>query len=796
MTSDPAHPPPGLSSFFREKEFWVLLLGGILFFYRPLFLGETFYYRDLYLLFFSQKRLWAEIVQSGEFPLWDPYLNGGQPFLAEIGNGALYPSNLLYLVFDPVTAFNLEVVLHFLLCCAGTYLLARVTGIKPVFALISGMLYGFCGLTLSRINLLPGFLAQSHLPFMMLFWYLFLRKRGAVYFALASFFSALQICTGVLELAGLSHALLLGFTLADPRIPGPRKRIVITWLMLLLFSIGLSAAQMLPTWEMVSLSSRGQGISYEIFSMWSLHPKRILEFIFPGVLGQTDALSNIHYWGRKLEEIYPPYILSIYFGFCLPLAFLAAMPDEHSLLPARLKKFLLVFLLFSMILALGRFLPFFRFLYESIPPLSKLRFPVKLLYGMTLPVAILAAAQCQSFFHAPGAADRRRLIALWILFAAVLGLTLLSYGSGTVFVEMASGWFGNQLTETNQESLRASLIHTCLIWALCILIFQYTLFKRTGWQPWLIAGTIAADLILAGATVNVYAPREFFEKQPAIVSAIRNSIGDGKLYREQILTRIRLALPENKILWGYRWDIEVLKDYLASFYRIPVIFHTDYDELQQLTLKKLTLHVHSLPWEQRSKLLIAAGVTLVLTHEEINSPELKRIAVLRNQSNLQFVLYSIANPLPEIAFVSEAVQASSFEEAVEIMKRPGYNPLEKVVLTGGPRHAEQQKCSPAEISRTAKSYNKSRYTIHAFCDGYLVFTTPAYPGWVATIDDKPQQILTANGAFTAIRIQKGKHFVSRRFAPVTVKWGTAISLAFASLLIVFWSFSRFRGNNE
>lgn len=38
----------------KEKEFWFLMLIGVLFFYRLLFLKETLFYRDLYMHFIPQ----------------------------------------------------------------------------------------------------------------------------------------------------------------------------------------------------------------------------------------------------------------------------------------------------------------------------------------------------------------------------------------------------------------------------------------------------------------------------------------------------------------------------------------------------------------------------------------------------------------------------------------------------------------------------------------------------------------------------------------------------------------------
>jgi len=45
----------------------------------------------------AERRGLAEALRHGQIPLWDPLMNGGQPFLASPGNSALYPFNILFL---------------------------------------------------------------------------------------------------------------------------------------------------------------------------------------------------------------------------------------------------------------------------------------------------------------------------------------------------------------------------------------------------------------------------------------------------------------------------------------------------------------------------------------------------------------------------------------------------------------------------------------------------------------------------------------------------------------------------
>ena len=51
-----------------------------------------------------------------------------------------------------------------------------------------------------------------------------------------------------------------------------------------------------------------------------------------------------------------------------------------------------------------------------------------------------------------------------------------------------------------------------------------------------------------------------------------------------------------------------------------------------------------------------------------------------------------------------------------------------------------------------------------------------YPGWQATLDGTPVEILRANHAFRAVVFPPGEHIVVFRYAPLSFHMGGAISL--------------------
>jgi len=95
--------------------------------------------------FFSYYRpnaAWAfERMRRGELPLWNPYQGFGQPFLATLQTGVLYPPNALHLLLATQPAFTGLAFLHLGLAAAFAAGLARALGAGSLGAGLAGLLY-------------------------------------------------------------------------------------------------------------------------------------------------------------------------------------------------------------------------------------------------------------------------------------------------------------------------------------------------------------------------------------------------------------------------------------------------------------------------------------------------------------------------------------------------------------------------------------------------------------------------------------------------------------------------------
>ena len=83
---------------------------------------QNHYAVDTVTIGFPWAVFWQKSVKSGQLPIWNPYILGGQPILAESMPAVLSPFNLLLLILSPERALSLGTVLAF--CLAGLFMFA------------------------------------------------------------------------------------------------------------------------------------------------------------------------------------------------------------------------------------------------------------------------------------------------------------------------------------------------------------------------------------------------------------------------------------------------------------------------------------------------------------------------------------------------------------------------------------------------------------------------------------------------------------------------------------------------
>ncbi len=275
--------------------------------------SRVFYVRDLSLFFWGRFLWLRRTLLSGEWPLWDPYIGGGQSAVADaLHQMFLLPVLAIRLIGPEVVSFNLWVLLPFPVAAAGAWLfLARRFSVSA--AALGAIAFAVSGPVVSTGNFPNMAWSVAAMP-----WVLWSTDRvihqpagtraGAM--ALAVAFQALAgepvtfFMTSVLAAAWAATGVTLG-----------SDRLKATWWASAGFVLGvaLSAIQLVPMVEAATLAERSQNI---LKDAWSLHPLALVETMAFQLFGNyysTQSLSDAP-WLVVVNVGREPFFFSLYYG--------------------------------------------------------------------------------------------------------------------------------------------------------------------------------------------------------------------------------------------------------------------------------------------------------------------------------------------------------------------------------------------------------------------------------------------------------------------------------------------------
>ena len=126
-----------------------------------------------------------------------------------------------------------------------------------------------------------------------------------------------------------------------------------------------------------------------------------------------------------------------------------------------------------------------------------------------------------------------------------------------------------------------------------------------------------------------------------------------------------------------------------------------------------------------------------------------------------WLIYENPRPLPRAYVAHTARHAPGGDEALALLSGRRGDFHREVVLEGASVDAvasvseASRPITPARIA----SYQPTRVVVEADSPepGFLVLTDTFYPGWRATVDGEPREILRANYLFRGVALDGGRH---------------------------------------
>jgi hypothetical protein len=766
---------------------------------RPVLMGE----RDLAIFFFPSVKLWLEALQGGEFPLWNPYTFSGQPLFASLQTAILYPPNWILLGFPLVFGFNLTIVLHYFLAGWFIYLLSRELGGSPGAAVLSALAFSLGGGLLSLHSMLSSLQSAVWAP-LTLFFFLRAVKHNSTKFGLLTMIATLvQFLGGGIEIFLLTQALVVFLTffprsfLSGEKVTPFPGRLKMLGLIYLLF-LGLSAVQVLPFIEMVQQSARGQGLSYQQATAWSLSLADLWHLFIPDLFNRgLEFYLDDQNWLKTIYQGIIPLIL-IYFYF--------SGKDRRRVWWAAL-------LSVSILLALGKNTPFYGLLYHLVPGINLIRFPIKFLYLSIILLCLLAGLGWDALAQKLRDRGSQKLTGLKraaLLLALINSLALLALVLfSAAIVETLNHFYPISQARSwgqNLHNLIRFTVGALVVFLLLAFVADRKISFRLGGG--LLIGLMAADLFLGN-----WGQYQVFDREAYLAPAGNLGVVKSDPSRVRVYTSIKIykALerqgqdPSSRN-FNQEWfeaDYPVTH-HIFNALGFPILVYHPYWDLIGL--------VETSPVLQATAVLRVLNVKYLLWHEAVEDPSFKLIRDMgilappeeekkKNPAQSQPLrlvaphFYELTNVLPR-AFLAQDYRIVKTEREMRgIITAKAFDPARTVLLNEAPQFPSGEPGAKADRDAVRISkYGPNQIHLEASCLGprILFLSEVDYPGWKARVDGRPEKIYRANYAFRALPLGPGRHRIKMVYRPASFYLGLTVTGLTLGILLLWGGFRRVR----
>ncbi|MGQ9887590.1 MAG: YfhO family protein [Aggregatilineales bacterium] len=669
-------------------------------------------------------------LSAGELPLWNPYNNGGLPFIADTQAAVFYPPRLATIALANLSgvgwtyhALQLEMTAHVLAYSLLMYALARritlgqrgsVFGglVAAVVAAYGGYLAGYPPLQLAILE------TGIWLPLALLG---VLEATRAVplrwpWFALGGAALGLSWLAGHPQTSYFLTCLMVSYCAYRVyRLRQPWTRAAMAVVFFGAVAVGASAVTLLPGLEYLPLTAR---VDYTFEAKSNGFPFRdVVQAIVPGIMSLFSplyagvvglALAAIALW-RRLSE-------SAFWAAAALIALGLSFGAGSALYPA---------------------------LYNLLPGLRYFRGQERAAYIVANSIAVLAglgAAHIAAWDRLNDFKDTRRI-------QQGMTLLLLVLAFGAMLTLLA--WFGD--SEQYERYLNA-LFFSALIAALALLTLSYALANPN--QP-VCLGLLLALLVFELFSVNMDSDRVYDPIPPA----------------EQLSTQppplVAQALADPNT--PFRVDgFRGLTDNYGSLYGLA-----DMRGISPLFLDSLFRiiepeKINPIAWELFAVRYVYSDWEQLPVESEIVGRGTDRYGPVN--------LHRLTNPRPyaHLVYQAEIVDNDAFARA--LLADPNFNPRTSVILDTAPG-LNLPAVAPNKASARVTDFAPEAVTVAVDTPENAVLTLahPAYPGWEARLDGQPVPILRAYGGLSAVAVPAGSHTISMAFVPRSFAVGAALS---------------------
>lgn len=697
---------------------------------------------DIYAHYYPNMLYALRAMQDGgRGILWNPLQNCGQPFLANIEAGLLYPANAFFLVFDPDTALRAVLFVDLLVAGVSAFALCRVLGLGVIASLGGALAFELGnGMMFVTVWAPQGAGPFAWFPAAMLFAELIVQRptvRRGIGLGVALSLALLPGFPQTVLFIYQMVALRVLWALLTERVERPGALVLVTLLGFAL-PVLLNALQLLPAIEVVRESVRNTRLS----------------------LDETSVLGRLEWADFQKETVWRSALHSPYLLVPLVIAAGGLMSRGRR----RVAVFYALTGVLYFVLALGRSTPLYE-LYVLTPWGGLFREPVRFMWVTSLCVAVLTALALDALRTAREAWWVARWACAVLVSLAALALLDAVPGEPTP-IEF---WLGG----------------------IAVLAFLVA-------AVWPAQASRLSCVVFAAVVVNLVVV-------PAFTYIALFRTGDPLRTHADVFEAIRARItPQDRIYVAMRPQKFDLMQKSASVFGLPSI--QDYGS--QTTARYATLYLRlRLPRRLQSRFDIDFRFFGDALYANANRRLIDLVAtrylVSAAENDGVIAGFTPALPLMRDGAVRvyqnpQALPRAFWVPRVEVVPDPeqvlgslasGTHDLRQVALVESPL-AFTGAPGDGHAGRVAFARNEPEHLVldvDAPARGFLFLSDQYFPGWRATVDGKPADVVRANYAFRVVEVPQGRSVVEMRYSPPSVWIGAAVSaLTLLAVALVLW----------
>jgi len=705
------------------------------------------------LIYYFWEHFTREQLAGGQLPLWNPYILSGYPAVGNPQVMIFYPPAMLLRLLPLNYAFGVGYALHVGWLGLGTYWLTRWNGLTRKGAYVAAIAFMFSGFVIPRVDAghVDLLYSVAWMPWAIGLWQKTLQTGSWQWAILSGIVVGLHflgghpstlILTVILMLIASGHWLLLQLR------PFNWKTILARGalgLLALFVVVGGFAVQLLPTIELIRLSTHAEGLLRDCGLPFAL--------TLPDL--SSIALAAIPF------DVFLPWERNGYFGaFALILALIGLTRDTPPE-SKRFKPLLIAALAAGLLFGFNPSLPFLSLGARLLPAISFFRVPSRFMLYVCFAGAGLAGIGFESIAARIKAGERRPS---WPIFVA-LALAAVAlpadalYLSGTKFAGAELAWHTRAFASLAGLSTPRYLLAAVLFWLFCR--------PRIG------------NIVIAFSLLIVYADLWFFG-HPYIHAAPEASLNNPSAW----ITGLDAA-QSRIVVEPYMFANGAMATHAANAQGYASIILATYADVVDRTPPESrcgSVEHAFIPLSNQHllKLLSVQFIMNAAGPMDIGLPPL--------QSGLN--AYETADYWPRAIVVNQVKTVSSSTEAAEQVNRVYFDPTQWAII----ETKNLTLAHKVEVSSSARitSYQPMRVVVEVdtASDGMLVLNDVWYPGWRGTVNGVETPVYRANGAFRAVRLARGHSTVIFTFESDSLKQGAWASAAtwfvVATLVAVQW----------